>query len=60
MLCAVSLNTETPTNFLCFLLDVASRGLDVPACDLVLQLGVPRQSGKDGTFDTELYIHRTG
>ena len=40
--------------------DVASRGLDLPAVDLVLQLGVPRQSGKDGTFDSELYIHRTG
>ena len=40
--------------------DVASRGLDLPAVDLVLQFGVPRQSGKDGTFDSELYIHRTG
>jgi superfamily II DNA/RNA helicase len=40
--------------------DVASRGLDVPSCDLVLQFGVPRQSGKDGTFDSELYIHRSG
>ena len=39
---------------------MASRGLDLPAVDLVLQLGVPRQSGKDGTFDSELYIHRTG
>lgn len=28
--------------------------------DLVLQFGVPRQTGKDGTFDSELYIHRTG
>eukprot|EP00956_Cyclotella_meneghiniana_P012835 scaffold18279_cov54-Cyclotella_meneghiniana.AAC.2 len=40
--------------------DVASRGLDLPAVDLVLQFGVPRRSGKDGTFDSELYIHRTG
>jgi superfamily II DNA/RNA helicase len=40
--------------------DVASRGLDVPSCDLVIQLGVPRLSGKDGTFDSELYIHRSG
>lgn len=28
--------------------------------DLVIQLGVPRKTGKDGTFDCELYIHRTG
>lgn len=40
--------------------DVASRGLDLPAVDLVLQYGVPRMTGKDGTFDSELYIHRTG
>ena len=40
--------------------DVASRGLDLPTVDLVLQFGVPRQSGKDGTYDSELYIHRTG
>lgn len=40
--------------------DVASRGLDLPAVDLVLQYGVPRKTGKDGTYDSELYIHRTG
>lgn len=40
--------------------DVASRGLDLPAVDLVLQFGVPRVTGKDGTYDSELYIHRTG
>lgn len=28
--------------------------------DIVIQLGVPRQSGKDGSFDPELYVHRTG
>jgi len=40
--------------------DVAARGLDLPAVDLVLQYGVPREAGKDGTYDSELYIHRTG
>ena len=40
--------------------DVASRGLDLPAVDLVVQFGIPRDSGKDGTYDPELYIHRTG
>lgn len=40
--------------------DVAARGLDLPAVDLVLQYGVPRNTGKDGTYDSELYIHRTG
>ncbi|KAL7534295.1 hypothetical protein ACHAXR_005789, partial [Thalassiosira sp. AJA248-18] len=40
--------------------DIASRGLDLPAVDLVLQYGVPRETGKDGTFNSELYIHRTG
>ncbi|CAB9506087.1 dependent RNA helicase [Seminavis robusta] len=39
--------------------DVASRGIDL-AVDLVVQFGVPRISGKDGTFSTELYTHRTG
>ena len=34
--------------------------LDLPAVDLVVQFGVPRMTGKDGTFDSELYIHRTG
>jgi superfamily II DNA/RNA helicase len=40
--------------------DVAARGLDLPSVDLVLQYGVPRKTGKDGTYDSELYIHRTG
>lgn len=40
--------------------DVAARGLDLPAVDLVVQFGVPRKTGKDGTYDSELYIHRTG
>lgn len=40
--------------------DVAARGLDLPAVDLVVQYGVPRKTGKDGTYDSELYIHRTG
>ena len=40
--------------------DVAARGIDLPAVDLVVQYGVPRKNGKDGTFDAELYIHRTG
>ena len=40
--------------------DVASRGLDLPGVDLVLQFGVPRKDGKDGTFDHELYTHRAG
>ena len=40
--------------------DVASRGLDLPGVDLVLQFGIPRQSGRDGTYDSELYRHRAG
>ena len=40
--------------------DIASRGLDLPGVDLVLQFGIPRKSGKDGTFDSELYLHRAG
>ena len=40
--------------------DVASRGLDLPNVDLVLQFGVPRRAGKDGTYDRELYVHRSG
>jgi superfamily II DNA/RNA helicase len=40
--------------------DVASRGLDLPGVDLVLQFGIPRRSGKDGTYDSELFTHRTG
>mmetsp|Transcript_41275 Transcript_41275/g.46911 ORF Transcript_41275/g.46911 Transcript_41275/m.46911 type:complete len:723 (+) Transcript_41275:42-2210(+) len=40
--------------------DVASRGLDLPGVDLVLQFGIPRKSGKEGTYNPELYIHRAG
>ena len=40
--------------------DVASRGLDLPNVDLVVQFGLPRISGKDGTVNPELYAHRTG
>ena len=40
--------------------DIASRGLDLPAVDLVLQYCVPRKTGKEATYDSELYIHRTG
>jgi len=40
--------------------DVASRGLDLPGVDLVLQFGMPRKSGKEGTYNSELYIHRAG
>ena len=39
--------------------DVASRGIDL-AVDLVIQFGVPRIAGKEGTFSTDLYTHRTG
>jgi len=40
--------------------DIAARGLDLPGVDLVLQLGLPRQRGRDGTLDTDLYAHRSG
>merc|ERR1719491_349580 len=40
--------------------DMAARGLDLPAIDLVLHFGMPLYRGKDGTFDPELYVHRTG
>mmetsp|Transcript_8022 Transcript_8022/g.12281 ORF Transcript_8022/g.12281 Transcript_8022/m.12281 type:complete len:723 (-) Transcript_8022:917-3085(-) len=40
--------------------DVASRGLDLLGVDLVLQFGIPRKSGKEGTYDSELYLHRAG
>ena len=40
--------------------DVASRGLDLPNVDLVVQFGLPKISGKDGTINPELYAHRTG
>jgi superfamily II DNA/RNA helicase len=39
--------------------DVASRGIDLPV-DLVIQFGVPRQSGKEGTYCKDLYTHRVG
>ena len=39
--------------------DVASRGIDLWV-DLVIQFGIPRITGKEGTFNTELYTHRTG
>ena len=39
--------------------DALSRGIDLD-CDLVVQFGVPRIAGKEGTFSTELYTHRTG
>lgn len=40
--------------------DLAARGIDLPAVDIVVQLGIPRVSGKLGTLDTNLYSHRTG
>jgi superfamily II DNA/RNA helicase len=40
--------------------DVASRGLDLPNVDLVVQFGVPKLAGKEGTYSTELYTHRSG
>jgi superfamily II DNA/RNA helicase len=40
--------------------DVASRGLDLPNVELVVQLGLPRVAGKEGTYNVELYTHRTG
>ena len=40
--------------------DVASRGLDLPNVDLVVQFGIPRVAGKDRTYNVELYTHRTG
>ncbi len=40
--------------------DVASRGLDLPNVDLVVQFGLPRIAGKEGTINPELYAHRTG
>jgi ATP-dependent RNA helicase DDX21 len=40
--------------------DVASRGLDLPNVDLVIQFGVPKLAGKEGTYSTELYTHRSG
>ena len=40
--------------------DVAARGLDISELDLVVQLGVPREKGKDGTVDGDLYTHRSG
>lgn len=40
--------------------DVASRGLDLPNVDLVVQFGIPTDAGRKGTFDPDLYVHRTG
>jgi superfamily II DNA/RNA helicase len=40
--------------------DVASRGLDLPNVDLVVQFGIPRVAGKEGTYSVDLYTHRTG
>lgn len=40
--------------------DVASRGIDLPTVDLVVQLGPPRKAGKEGTIDADLYAHRAG
>jgi superfamily II DNA/RNA helicase len=40
--------------------DVASRGLDLPNVDLVIQFGIPRMAGKEGTYSAELFTHRTG
>jgi superfamily II DNA/RNA helicase len=40
--------------------DVASRGLDLPNVDLVVQFGIPRVAGKEGTYSLDLYTHRTG
>jgi superfamily II DNA/RNA helicase len=40
--------------------DVASRGLDLRNVDLVIQFGIPRTAGKEGTYNVELYTHRTG
>eukprot|EP00592_Proboscia_alata_P019500 CAMPEP_0194416264 /NCGR_PEP_ID=MMETSP0176-20130528/15192_1 /TAXON_ID=216777 /ORGANISM="Proboscia alata, Strain PI-D3" /LENGTH=718 /DNA_ID=CAMNT_0039221459 /DNA_START=122 /DNA_END=2275 /DNA_ORIENTATION=- len=40
--------------------DVASRGIDLPGVDLVLQFGIPRAQGKEGTINSELYTHRSG
>lgn len=40
--------------------DVASRGLDLRNVDLVIQFGIPRTAGKEGTYSVELYTHRTG
>jgi superfamily II DNA/RNA helicase len=40
--------------------DVASRGLDLPNVDLVVQFGIPRVAGKEATYNVELYTHRTG
>eukprot|EP00577_Skeletonema_sp_RCC1716_P005843 CAMPEP_0113376284 /NCGR_PEP_ID=MMETSP0013_2-20120614/2549_1 /TAXON_ID=2843 ORGANISM="Skeletonema costatum, Strain 1716" /NCGR_SAMPLE_ID=MMETSP0013_2 /ASSEMBLY_ACC=CAM_ASM_000158 /LENGTH=778 /DNA_ID=CAMNT_0000258359 /DNA_START=86 /DNA_END=2422 /DNA_ORIENTATION=- /assembly_acc=CAM_ASM_000158 len=55
-----SMPTQTDMSRILVATDVASRGLDIPTVDLVLQYGVPRKNGKDGTFDSELFIHRTG
>jgi superfamily II DNA/RNA helicase len=53
-------SSEQGVNQILVATDVASRGLDLPNVDLVVQFGVPRIAGKDGTFSSELYTHRTG
>ena len=40
--------------------DVASRGLDLPSVDMVIQFGIPTMAGKENTYNPDLYIHRTG
>ena len=55
-----SMPTQSNMSRILVATDVASRGLDIPTVDLVIQYGVPRKNGKDGTFDSELFIHRTG
>eukprot|EP00529_Nitzschia_sp_RCC80_P014438 CAMPEP_0113470640 /NCGR_PEP_ID=MMETSP0014_2-20120614/16551_1 /TAXON_ID=2857 /ORGANISM="Nitzschia sp." /LENGTH=727 /DNA_ID=CAMNT_0000363219 /DNA_START=94 /DNA_END=2275 /DNA_ORIENTATION=- /assembly_acc=CAM_ASM_000159 len=40
--------------------DVASRGLDLPNVDMVIQFGIPTMAGKEHTYNPDLYIHRTG
>ena len=53
-------SSDDSTNQVLVATDVISRGLDLPNVDLVIQFGIPRVAGKDGTYNTELYTHRTG
>jgi superfamily II DNA/RNA helicase len=53
-------NNSNGRNKILVATDVASRGLDLPGVDLVLQFGIPRRSGRDGTYDSDLYLHRSG
>lgn len=50
---------QTQTQQILVATDVASRGIDLDV-DLVIQLGIPRQSGKEGTYSIDLYTHRAG